>query len=379
MMNLKTLNRNIKRQIIDAFSWHTKRRIVVIESDDWGSIRMPSKEIYDRLLKKGVRVDQCPYTKYDSLANEEDLTFLFETLSSVKDINGNFAKITANSIVANPDFEKIRAHNFDSYHYETFIDTLKSYPKHSNSFALWKEGMLQEVFYPQFHGREHVNIDFWLEGLKNKLPETTLAFENRLFGISSSITTEVRGNYMFALDFNSKTQEENKSIILEDGLRLFEQIFGYKSKSFIAPAYTWSDLNEHTLSECEIQILQGNPYQNKPTLGRSRYKRVLHYTGEKNSLGQIYLVRNAYFEPSILKRETAVNECLKRINFAFYLNRPAIISAHRVNFIGNIDNKNRDHNLKLLSQLLTRIKKRWPNVEFMTSDKLGELILGKHV
>lgn len=378
-MKIKKITRNLKRQLFDAFSWHTKRRIVVIESDDWGSIRMPSKEVYDLLLKKGVRVDQCPYTQYDSLASEEDLTFLFETLSSVKDINGGFAKITANSIVTNPDFEKIKDHDFESYYYETFIDTLKSYPKHSNSFNLWEDGIKQGLFQPQFHGREHVNIDFWLEALKSKLPETTLAFENKLFGISSSITTEKRDNYMFALDFNSKIQEANKSIILEDGISIFEKIFGFKSKSFIAPAYTWNDLNEHTLSKCGIRILQGNPYQNKPILGDPRYKRILHYTGEKNKIGQIYLVRNAYFEPSILKRETSVDECLSRINFAFYLNRPAIISAHRVNFIGNIDSKNRDLNLKLLGHLLISIKKKWPNVEFMTSDQLGELILGNNV
>ena len=29
--------------------WRTKRKIVVIESDDWGSIRMPSLKVFETL------------------------------------------------------------------------------------------------------------------------------------------------------------------------------------------------------------------------------------------------------------------------------------------------------------------------------------------
>lgn len=34
-----------KRHFLNLPGWHTRRKIVVIESDDWGSIRMPSKEV----------------------------------------------------------------------------------------------------------------------------------------------------------------------------------------------------------------------------------------------------------------------------------------------------------------------------------------------
>lgn len=33
--------------------WRTNRKIVVIESDDWGSIRMSSLEAFKNLLKAG--------------------------------------------------------------------------------------------------------------------------------------------------------------------------------------------------------------------------------------------------------------------------------------------------------------------------------------
>ena len=42
-MNIK---QTITHNLLNIPGWRTKRHIVVIESDDWGSIRMPSKEVY---------------------------------------------------------------------------------------------------------------------------------------------------------------------------------------------------------------------------------------------------------------------------------------------------------------------------------------------
>jgi hypothetical protein len=60
---------------------------------------------------------------------------------------------------------------------------------------------------------------------------------------------------------------------------------------------------------------------------------------------------------------------------AFKMKKPAIISAHRLNFIGTIDQKNRDNNLRQFNRLLKEITQRWPEVEFFTSDRLGELMM----
>jgi hypothetical protein len=54
------------------------------------------------------------------LANETDLKALFEVLHSVNDKNGNPAIITANTIVANPGFDKISDSDYQEYHYEPF-------------------------------------------------------------------------------------------------------------------------------------------------------------------------------------------------------------------------------------------------------------------
>ena len=108
---------------------HINRHIVVFESDDWGSIRMPSLKILSYLQNKGI--DICrpnDYDRVDTLASNTDLEYLIDTLSSVKDSQGNPAKITLNTCVANPDFVKIEKNGFTEYYYEPFTETLKKYP-----------------------------------------------------------------------------------------------------------------------------------------------------------------------------------------------------------------------------------------------------------
>ena len=50
---------------------------------------------------------------------------LFELLEKHKDAKGNSAVFTAVSVVANPDFEKIKANDYKEYYFETFDKTLE--------------------------------------------------------------------------------------------------------------------------------------------------------------------------------------------------------------------------------------------------------------
>src|SRR5690554_2556705 len=113
--------KNLIKNLSNIPGWRTNRKIVVIESDDWGSLRMSSNQAYEYLLKKNLNIDQgagARYNLYDTLASKEDLAHLFDVLKSVKDKNGDSAKFTAVSLVANPDFTKIKETNYETYYYE---------------------------------------------------------------------------------------------------------------------------------------------------------------------------------------------------------------------------------------------------------------------
>lgn len=368
------LQKAIIHTLLNLPGFHTNRKIVVIESDDWGSIRMPSRELSEQLLKKGIRVDNLAFNKFDSLASESDLKALFEVLQSVKDKNGKPAIITANTIVANPDFDKIRESNFTEYHYEPFTETLKRYPEHSGAFELWQQGIANEVFKPQFHGREHLNVTRWMKALKDDVGNARVAFELGMYDLSegNQITVD---SYMDTLNFEHEAELEFQKKSIIEGLDLFEKIFGFRSATFIAPCYIWDNSLNSILAEKGVKALQGGWFQMKPTVGSKHvFKKEFHYTGECNKFKQRYLVRNVSFEPSINTNAESVNEVLQRMEFLFRMKKPVIISSHRLNFIGFIDKNNRDKNLKLLEDLLRRIVKRWPDVEFVSSDKLVNII-----
>ena len=44
---------DLKDKYIALRGFHTNRRLIVIESDDWGSIRMPSRDVFAKIAENG--------------------------------------------------------------------------------------------------------------------------------------------------------------------------------------------------------------------------------------------------------------------------------------------------------------------------------------
>lgn len=366
---MTSLKSNLYHNLINIPGWRTRRKIVVLESDDWGSIRMPSYEVYLNFTSRGLRISGTDYNRFDSLESNEDLVLLFNVLQSVKDYQGSHPKMTANMVVGNPDFLKIKESEFTTYFYETVTETLRQYPQHDKVEELWKQGMTSGIFHPQFHGREHVNIVRWMDALRKKTPDIMFTFNNK-----TTFSGDNDYNFMEVLDYNSPNDLDIMKESLEIGLDLFEKIFGYKSKSFVPPCYIWNNEIEQTLNAKGVRYIQGLVIQFIPTGQFGKYRRKYHFLGSRNSFSQFFLQRNCFFEPSLFSNSDVIGDCLNRINTAFRWGKPAVICTHRLNFIGTINKQNRSTNLRLFQELLNRIIKLWPNVEFMTSDQLGELI-----
>lgn len=370
----KEIKSKIYYNLINSPGWRTKRRIVVIESDDWGSIRMPSKDVYQRFLDRGLNLSNSDYNRIDTLESNEDLIQLYDVLSSCRDFMGNNPVITANMVVGNPDFKKIEESNFQHYYYEVVTHTLKQYPGRDRVESLWKEGYERGIFHPQFHGREHVNVERWMNALRRKTPEILFTFSD-----NTTFSGEEDYNFMEVLDFTTREEIEGMKVSLTEGLSLFEEIFGYRSKSFIPPCYTWDSELESVLYANGIRYLQGLIVQLVPKGSFGNYRRRYHFLGGKSTSGLTYLIRNCFFEPALSARNDIVGDCLKKIDIAFSWHKPAIICTHRINYMGELDPENRKVNLRLFKELLQRILKQWPDVEFMTSDKLGDLISDRDI
>ena len=345
----------------------TNRRIVAFYVDDWGSVRTRDKMAVEYLKSKGVDMDKSRFARYDTLASDIDLYALFETLQSVKDRNGNNACFTAVMTPCNPDFEAIRNNRFSEFVSEPFTDTLSKYG-YCNVLDLWKQGIGENIFYPIFHGTEHVSRSQLMKALSVRNKPDVWAFECDSVGVPGSINGIMQPYYIE----NSKDNEALAKNIY-DGLEAFEKIFGFRARQFKAGGDIISPELYPVLKECGIEYLDETFYMNR-YIGDGKYKRCFSYTGKVNNAGQKLIVRNCIFEPTDNSTTDALSKCLQMIDIAFKMKKPAIISSHRVNYVGEIDEKNRKAGLTELSRLLKEIVKRYPDVEFVNSDQLDKLI-----
>jgi hypothetical protein len=364
-MNLNTL---LFKNLVNIPGWRTKRKIVVIESDDWGSIRIPSKEVYNQLREAGVKVDGSYFTKYDCLESEDDLSQLLDVLSSFTDIKGNHACITANTVTSNPDFSKIKESDFRTYFYEPFWLTYDKYPNHSRSLKIWKESFKSHLLWPQFHGRDHLNPYEYLRVLQQNTEEQ-IAFQHlALLGSRTGSNRQV--GFLAAFDYETGEEEKTFASVIYEGQSLFEQAFGFKSKSFIAPTGGRSDSLDQELYKSGVLYHQDGrqwlPLYEARNIFRHRF------WGATNKFGQFYWRRNSTFEPSRSPNFDWIGNVLREARVAFYWGKPLVINSHRVNYIGGIDTENRVRGLKMLESLLRSLLKEFPDLEFMSSDQLGD-------
>lgn len=365
----------IKRSYGHWRGWRTNRKLLIIESDDWGSIRTSSSESLNFLERKGYPVKNNAYNLYDALESDEDVAGLIDLLGSIRNQEGKSPVFTANQLMANPDFEKIKSDRFNTYHYEPSSNTYLKYSNSSNVLDYFKSGMELGVWNPQLHGREHVHIKRWLNALQNGEKASLDAFDCGMFSLHSEVHPANKNEFMEAFDVYSDEDHLDLEQVISDAQVMFNQLWGRPSHSFIACCYIWHPRLEQILVSNNVRYMQGLSFQFVPNSNNSfKYKRSFHYTGQRSSSGLIYITRNAFFEPASYPNFNWIDDCLARIQLAFKWGAPAVLSTHRVNFIGRLDLNNRSRTLKQFQQLLLSIVKKWPDVEFVSSDKLGALL-----
>lgn len=365
--------KQLLRQIDLNFSFKLKTpKILIIESDDWGSLRSNRKFVESTYWTEYPRFAQSSYLSKDCLEQADDLKELFGLLKSFKDSYGNHPVITANTVMTNPDFKKIKDASFKAYFYEPFVETLERRDGNNSTFDLYREGEAMNIFIPQFHGKEHVNVPMWLDLLRDdKMFQG--AFEFGVWGISKDVRHDLNQSIQATLDTSFNVAKN--SIII--GLDLFEKIFGYRSQSFIANNFVWDPELNPVLNEKGVKFLQGAKYQLLPLYGSNKRRYIRHRFGERNEYNQIFGIRNCSLE--ITEGLATVESCLKEISIAFLMKKPAIISMHRLNFMGGIDPSNRDQGLYALNKLLSKVLKKWPDVCFMSTPDFNKYLRSKEV
>jgi hypothetical protein len=365
---------NLRKTLSNALGWKTKRKIVVFESDDWGSVRTRSQRDYKFMLAKGLNVDKTFFTRYDSLESNDDLERLFNLLLDFKDSTNRSPVFTPMCIVANPDFKKIKESGYSKYSYRNLKATVEEYPNHDKLLKYWRNGASQRLFVPALHGREHLNVGRYIKGLQDESNEgLRIALAHDSVGASSWNGQNII-EYLGAFHPSTKGEIEELEAIMTKAMQLFEDACGYSPTHFIGPNREPTKELDQVLARGGVKYLTQSKLRRYPK-GDDKYGFEFNWLGKKNAYQQTYIMRNSGFEPS--GGVHTVETCLSEIDTAFKWNKPAVISSHRANYIGSINEKNSDFGLSELKRLLKETLRRWPEVEFMTSTDLGDLIAKK--
>lgn len=364
----------IFQEVKNIPGWKTKRKLLAIVVDDYGNVRLDSKEAFENINKKNPIKEQR-FDRYDTLETREDLEMLYGVLSSVKDQHGRFALFTAYAHPCNIDFERIKEEGFQRYFYELLPETYRKLSAYQpdayiGAWKIWQEGIEKGLMHPQFHGREHFNLKVFEEKLAKKDPALMLSLENRsLANIGPSGYSSIGWTAAFA--FWDPVEDTRKfPETMHDGLEAFEKVYGFKSIVFTPPAQQFPEHLERELRHWGLKALDKPFYQAKH-LGFGKYKKQFTSSGYNKNTELVEIVRNVVFEPTSGNFDH-IGKAMKQIEAAFRWNKPAIISTHRVNFCGHIYSQNREKGLGDLKKLLIAIIQKWPQVEFVSVGELAE-------
>lgn len=360
----------------NLLGWRTNRKIVVIESDDWGSFRFKDAQTRDKFLSPAQQ-KTCWMSYNDSFESAEDIQELFKVLNSNKDKNNESAKFTFLMNPSNPDFKKIRDSNFTRFYNEHFIQTLEKRKDGEKILNLYKDGLNKNIIEIGFHGREHLNVHLWMNDLQKGDKAALLGFENNMWGFSKSYFPELKQSYRSTFDMSSLAELPLLVENIREGLQIINKTFDQKTTYFLAPDGPYHLTLNKELSKNGVKYI-GLPKLHQNPTEKGILNTHLFWIGKRTKAGLTIITRNVIFEPSSPRKVDCVMAALSDIKVAFKSKKPAIISSHRANYIGSLNKENRTKSLAKLSCLLNNIVKMWPEVEFMTSTQLGELIRKKH-
>jgi hypothetical protein len=367
--------KNIGRFISNLPGWRTNSKIVVIESDDWGSTRFPDLKTVEIFKNNGYNVDKCGFSRYDCLETNEDVDLMIQLFERLKEKFNKKICITLLCNTSNPNFVLIEKANFREYVGEILSSTIKDDLKRNEIIDLLKKGKKLGCIDMQYHGREHLNVNRWMKALQDKQPETLFAFKNKVYGHSPSYMPNLEYGFRAAYDLDKIEDLKNQKECLVAGIEEFNQIYGYYPTYFVAPDGPFHKNLEIELCKADLKYIGMQKNQRMP-VGNGKYSRRFHWLAKRLNSGLSVITRNVIFEP-MSAISGNVEDVMTDISIAFTLNKPAVISSHRANYVGGIDNSNRERGLDKLELLMESIIKKWPEVEFMTSSQLGALIQSK--
>ena len=297
--------------------------------------------------------------------------------------------MTGFGLAANIDFSGMRKEGFAEFRNESVSRTFERLGKR-DAWDLMQQMRMDGDLVMEFHGREHVHVGWLMRRLREKNPQLLACMEvDSLAGLEYGKTEGVDYTASFAYD----TEEEIPELaaILWDGLQLFEQEWGDRSRHFTPPVMRYPRALDAVLLEAGVAYLDRSMQTEEwdPTANKFRKhwyflnqrlksdRRIPAEWGIPRNIKAKHLramVRNCFFEPMFNPDMDWVDHTMAQISAAFAVGKPANIAMHRMSFVGGISPAVRERGNRDLKEILRRVKQQWPEVRFVSTRELGAIM-----
>jgi len=313
------------------------RPVLIIESDDWGA----------------------------GMAGQASaLGDIADILKRFTDCDGRRPVMTLGMILATADGEKTLSEG-------SYQRQMISRHSHRSLLDAITKGVEEGVFSVQLHGMEH----FWPAALLAASKQDDAV--NAWLAHSPKCQTEDLPSPLQSRWVDASVLPARRLSITavkqaaQEEVRAFEDIFGAVPVVAVPPTFVWNKDVESAWARAGVSVVvtPGCRYETRDGEGLPAGRGKAVYNGQSGENAIVYLVRDAYFEPSF--GHTA-RQALDALSAKTDQGRPTLFETHRLNFLGVVEK--RKFALDELEQLLRMSLSEFPNLAFLSSGKLAMIL-----
>jgi hypothetical protein len=335
------------------------RPLVILQSDDWGMAGIDDKDRVDRITKDYPRNPASQHLDYYSVETKEDLSALYEVLSSHRDSMGNHPILGCNFIMANVDSRRVVEGGFEKLFLQPLHGGLPWPWKRPGLLEAYGEGICRQYLYPALHGVTHFCYPAVERIIREDAPRGRLLRNLLRIGAPQAILFSPWAGYEFRDDESGWLSLAEQEKTVTQGRALFRKTFGRPPLSACAPGYRANAATFRAWGKAGIKVVQNGPgLKAPPFIGRH---------------GLLHLHRNAPFEPAIDPGYFTVERAFQAAQRSVEAGGPIIICTHSVNFHSTLRNF-RDLTLERLHQLLSRLEDAFSDLMYIHDEDLWHLV-----
>jgi len=349
------------QHLLPVTAFYFDRPLVLLQSDDWGRAGLRDQEGLEQLCAAGLVLGEHPYDFY-TLETAEDLAALSAVLNRHLDSSGRHPCVGMNFILANLDFEKMRAEGFENIHLLALAEDLPQGWTRPGLIGAYREGIRSGVFQPALHGSTHFCRSAVERNMAGKGERASLL--RTLWGAGTP--------YIYwrmpwiGYEYWDPEKPKDKRFLSAETQRewigqtvgAFAQLFSTLPRSACAPGYR-ADYDTHRAwAQYGIRVAQNGPGGLVPPhLGRH---------------GILHLYRSVEFEPAT-DPAFSVEACLRRAEACFERGVPAVVSVHSINFHSTVQDF-RSRTLQFLDEFFAALELKHADLLYVHDEDLHELV-----